>query len=171
MKVIFLDNDGVLNYTDWYISDRNPGNLDGQDGDIDPLCVERVLRICNETDAKIVMSSDWRIAWPGSRIRLENAGFPKGLIIDKTHELIWCMISRENYMRDNSTEFCYQYSRGREIDMWLEGHPECTNYVILDDRSDFTEEQGPHYVHVDSNVGITDDDAEIAIMILKHHGE
>ena len=81
------------------------------------------------------------------------------------------MISRENYMRDNSTEFCYQYSRGREIDMWLEGHPECTNYVILDDRSDFTEEQGPHYVHVDSNVGITDDDAEIAIMILKHHGE
>lgn len=169
MKVIFLDNDGVLNYTDWYVSDRNPGNLGGQEGDIDPLCVVRVLRICKETGAKIVMSSDWRIAWPGSRIRLEKSGFPEGLIIDKTPELIWRMISREDYMRGDSAGVCYQYSRGREIDLWLEAHPECTNYAILDDRSDFTEEQRPHFVHINPKVGITDEDVDIAIMILNYH--
>ena len=80
MKIIFLDNDGVLNYTNWYVSDQNPGNLSGQDGDIDPLCVDRVLRICKETGAKIVMSSDWRICLA----RFENpAG--EGGVPGRTH--------------------------------------------------------------------------------------
>ena len=62
MKAVFLDIDGVLNYTQWYVSDRNPGNLDGKEGDIDPLCADRVNLICEKTGAKIVLSSDWRIS-------------------------------------------------------------------------------------------------------------
>ena len=45
MKAIFLDIDGVLNYTKWYTDERNPGNLNGQEGDLDPLCVDRIIRI------------------------------------------------------------------------------------------------------------------------------
>ena len=41
-----------------------------------------------------------------------------------------------------------------------------TNYVIIDDRTDFTENQQPHFVHVDSYVGLTDEDVELAIGIL-----
>ena len=67
MKVIFLDIDGVLNYTKWYTDERNPGNLHGQEGDLDPLCVDRIIRICEETGAKVVISSDWRISWYGTQ--------------------------------------------------------------------------------------------------------
>ena len=169
-KIIFMDCDGVINSTSFYVSDRNPGNINGQEGEIDPECVNRVLRICEETGAKIVLSSDWKLSWPGARIRLENAGFPKGLIIDKTPSLISLrVLTKEDYMRDDSNEFVYNHSRGREIDMWLEDHPECTNFCIIDDRTDFTEEQQPHFVHTDSFRGITDENADIAVMILNHH--
>lgn len=171
MKAIFLDIDGVLNYTQWYISDRNPGNLYGQEGDIDPMCVERILRIVKETGAKVVISSDWRIAWEGTLVRLERMGLTRDIVIDKTPELIWRMISRDDYMRDEDfyNERNYEYSRGHEIDIWLAEHPECTNYCIIDDRTDFTEDQQPHFIHVDSNIGLTDDNTDIAIMTLNHH--
>ena len=168
MKAIFLDIDGLLNYTLWYISDRNPGNLNGQEGDIDPMCVERVLRIVKETGAKVVISSDWRISWEGTLSRLERMGLTRDIVIDKTPELIWTMIGRHDYMLEED-DGRYEYSRGREIDMWLEAHPECTNYVILDDRMDFTEDQQPHFVHVNSYCGLNDEDTDIAIMILNHH--
>lgn len=169
MKAIFLDIDGVLNYTQWYYDERNPGNLNGQEGDIDPMCVERILRIVKETGAKVVISSDWRISWEGTLVRLERMGLTRDIVIDKTPELIWQQISRDELSAYDDNGFCYAYSRGREIDMWLEAHPECTNYTIIDDRTDFTDEQGPHFVHVNSYCGITDDNADIAIMILNHH--
>lgn len=168
MKAIFLDLDGVVNHTQWYVSDRNPGNLDGQEGDIDPMCVDRVLRIVKETGAKIVISSDWRISWEGTLMRLERMGLTRDIVVDKTPELIWTRISRHDYMLEED-DGRYEYSRGREIDMWLEAHPECTNFVILDDRMDFTEGQQPHFVHVNSYCGLTDEDTDIAIMILNHH--
>ena len=169
MKAIFLDIDGVLNYSEWYVSDRNPGNLNGQEGDIDPMCVERILRIVKETGAKVVISSDWRISWEGTLIRLERMGLTRDIVIDKTPELIWQQISRDELSVYDDDGFCYAYSRGKEIDMWLEAHPECTTYTIIDDRTDFTDEQEPHFVHINSYRGITDDDADIAIMILNHH--
>ena len=163
-----LDIDGVINSTSFYISDRCPGNLNGQEGDIDPECVERVLRICRETGAKIVISSDWKVSWPGAAMRLERAGFPSGLIIDKTPDIAWTRMGRHNYMLSDESDD-YEFSRGKEIDMWLEAHPECTNFVIIDDRMDFTEDQQPHFVHVNPMIGLTDDDADIAIMTLNHH--
>lgn len=168
MKVIFLDIDGVLNYTKWYVDDRNPGNLNGQEGDIDPMCVERVLRICRETGAKVVISSDWRIDWIGTRLRLGNMGLTEEFIIDKTPENIWKCLSRHDYFNDDYDKI-YENSRGREIDDWLKEHPECTNFVIIDDRTDFTEGQQPHFIHVDSMYGLTDDNVDIAIMTLNHH--
>ena len=78
-KIIFMDVDGVLNYTKWYYDDRNPGNLYDQEGEIDPECVRRIVNICEKTGAKIVLSSDWRINKCAIG-RLERAGFPEGLI-------------------------------------------------------------------------------------------
>lgn len=168
MKVIFLDIDGVLNYTQWYVSDRNPGNLNGQEGDIDPMCVERVLRIVKETGAKVVISSDWRISWEGTLMRLEKMGLTRDIVIDKTPELIWTRMTKYEYMLSDEDPD-YEFSRGREVDLWLEAHPECTNFVIIDDRMDFTDEQESHFVHVNSMCGLTDDNVDIAIMILNHH--
>ena len=155
MSSFDIDIDGVLNYTNWYVSDRNPGNLNGKEGDIDPLCAERVNHICKETGAKIVISSDWRISWPYCIDRIEKGGIEHGLIIDKTPEHMWVEHTSEEFK-----------SRGCEIDNWLSQHPECENFVILDDRKDFTEEQWPHFIHVNSMHGIDDTDVTFAIQIL-----
>lgn len=151
MKVIFLDIDGVLNYTEWYVDDRNPGNLYGQEGDLDPLCVDRIKHICDETGAKVVISSDWRLSWLGTLSRLGRLGLTEDYIIDKT------------------PYFKSDMPRGQEIEYWLECHPDCTNFVIIDDRTDFTDDQRPHFIHIDPMYGINDDDVDIAIMTLNHH--
>ena len=158
MKVIFLDIDGVLNYTQWYVSDRNPGNLNGEEGDIDPMCADRINHICEETGAKIVLSSDWRISWPYCIDRIEKGGINHGLIIDKTPEHMW--------VEHCTGDFLDWSSRGSEIDDWLSQHTECDRYVILDDRKDFTEEQQPNFIHVNSMHGIDDTDVVFAIQIL-----
>lgn len=152
-----MDIDGVLNYTQWYISDRNPGNLYGQEGDIDPECVARILKVCEVTGAKIVLSSDWRID-KGAIPRLEKAGFPKGLICDQTPELIWTCLNNVNL---------YDYSRGKEINLWLDTHQDIYDYVIIDDREDFTDEQKRlHFIHVNPYIGFTDENMNKAIEIL-----
>lgn len=153
----FFDIDGVLNYTQWYYSDRNPGNLYGQEGDIDPECVARILKVCEVTGAKIVLSSDWRID-KGAIPRLERAGFPKGLICDQTPELIWTCFNNVD---------SYDYSRGKEINLWLNAHQDTYDYVIIDDREDFTDEQKRlHFVHVNPYIGFTDENMNEAIEIL-----
>lgn len=153
-----MDVDGVLNYEKWWYSDKNPGNLHGKEGDIDPDCVKRILKICDATGALIVLSSDWRISWPGSLIRLDNAGF-RGYIIDKTPSHMW----RQFVSMDKD----YEVSRGSEIDEWLQNHQDTWDYLIIDDRCDFSEEQKRlHFLHIDSMYGITDEDVEKGIEIL-----
>ena len=106
MKIIFLDIDGVCNYTRWYqnIDGRNPGNLYGQEGDLDPLCINRIIKICNETGAKVVISSDWRFDWFGTQIRLTKMGLDSNYVIDKTPEYIWKNVGREDYFNENYEE-------------------------------------------------------------------
>ena len=151
-KIIFLDIDGVLNYDLWYYDDRNPGNLNGQEGDIDPLCVDRINAICDKTNSKIVISSDWRIS-SGCQNRLEKAGLKN--IVDKTPVTIFGQYGHT-----------YHFSRGEEIDMWLQWHPEVEKYVIIDDREDMLNIQLSHFVKVNPYCGFTDDDLEKALTIL-----
>jgi hypothetical protein len=62
----------------------------------------------------------------------------------------------------------YEYSRGAEVDGWLKEHPEITNYVIIDDRTDFTNNQQEHFVYVNPMWGITDEHVKLAINILNN---
>ena len=74
MKIIFLDIDGVLNHDQWYVSKEYQAIYQNEDNelDIDPKCAERINKICEQTDAKIVISSDWRISWYGTLMRLQR---------------------------------------------------------------------------------------------------
>ena len=156
MKVIFLDIDGVLNHDNWYISKefKALNTSDDVELDVDPKCAERINKICEETGAKIVISSDWRISWYGTNIRLERGGIKPEYILDKTPERIWIDIPG------------FDHSRGAEIDDWLVFHPECKNYVIIDDRIDFKDYQQSHFVHVNAHNGLTDELMRKAINIL-----
>ena len=44
-KILFLDCDGVLNYTQWYIDKRARCKEPILDADIDPACVRRITQI------------------------------------------------------------------------------------------------------------------------------
>ena len=153
-KIIFLDIDGVLNYILWYIDDRNPGNLYGQEGDLDPFCIDRINKLCEETNSKIVISSDWRID-RGYKDRLELAGLKN--IIGHTPITIF-----------DTYDSIDHFTRGEEIQMYLKQHPNINKYVIIDDRTDFTNEQKQFFVKVNSYIGLTDENCELAKNILNN---
>ena len=107
MNIVFLDIDGVLNNLGSVVACGIPSKH------FDPVSVRLVAKLCENADAKIVVSSSWR---NGDLQDLACAGI-SSRIIDETPHLLDI--------------------RGREIQAWLDEHEDkVTNYVILDDDSD-----------------------------------
>lgn len=99
---------------------------------------------CNETDTKICVSSTWKHnfgtkGYVSTPEKWEDAfqllGFNNGTFVGITG--------------DRRT------LRGEEIQDWLDKHPEVTDYAILDDDSDMTEEQFTKFHHCDPWFGLT----------------
>lgn len=157
MKIIFLDIDGVLNHFDWYASTEFQSIKTKEDVelDIDPRCTHRIMDLCNQFNAKVVITSSWKISWYSTIMRLERGGLPHDYVIDHTPDYLWIPV--ENFDK----------SRGAEIQGWLNNHPEVTNYVIVDDRVDFKEEQMSHFVQIDQTLGLTDENVEEIKRILE----
>lgn len=57
--------------------------------------------------------------------------------------------------------------RGYEIDAWLDEHPEVTKYAIVDSDCDMGSWQLPYFVHTNCQAGITDNNVDELINILK----
>lgn len=135
MKVVFLDIDGVVNCK--HTAQRHRGYIG-----IDPEMAFRVGKIFLYTDAKMVLSSTWRL-WDESRLEVQRQ---VGEIFDVTADL--------------NTNW-----RGKEIRKWLNEHPEVTKYAILDDNADFYPEQVPNFFRTSWDEGITD---EIMQKVIDH---
>ena len=149
MKIIFLDIDGVLNHEAFY-KERfekryEEGAIAHPYSEIDPKCVERLNNLCQETGAKVVISSTWRHSGLDyCKDVLEFHGF-NGEIIDIT-----------------PTCRCGMCKRGNEIHQWIDDNRESvgpyyqfTEYVILDDDSDMLYWQRNNFLLVDRFVGLT----------------
>ena len=156
MKIIFLDIDGVLNHHQYFKErfetrkqDKLDGNLtkkseiDREAEEIDPKSVENLNELIENTGAKVVISSTWRLSKGIEELQaiLEKRGFV-GEIIGKTP--IGCG--------------CCQ--RGNEIHKWLADNRDIVgedgnDYVILDDDSDMLYWQRNNFVNVDQYVGLT----------------
>ena len=146
---VMFDIDGTLNSQEWYKTHK-PGNLDGVDNDIDPKCIERLNRICSETGAYLVMSSDWRYDFNCSCKRLYAVGLT-GLIIGRTEMSIFS--PRE-------------LSRGKEIQNWVDQNlTEEDKWCIIDDRTDMI--PGQPFFEINPEVGLTDEDTEKVIKYFK----
>ena len=158
MKIIFLDIDGVLNHDDWYVSPEFSAlsTADDVELDVDPKCTQRLIEICEKCDAKIVISSSWRINMYSAAKRLERGGLPIELVIDGTPDFTFLCIKN------------IDISRGDEIAIYLEKHPEISNYVIIDDAVNFHENQLQHFVHINAKHGLTEEKKQEAINILNH---
>lgn len=161
MKVLFLDIDGVLNSELYYKSRlKNKLNfkffkffglkklyhwlIDAHNKEswllsqIDEICVKLLNHVVEETGCKIVISSTWRKTnggWKYLQTLLEKKGFI-GEVIGET-PVLW-------------TE------RGKEILDWISKTPSVTNYVIVDDDSDFSDKQKlKHFVWCDPYCGFS----------------
>lgn len=138
-KIIFLDIDGVLNgynfwslfgwyifrisstFSNWYRNKINPSGIHEKK-------VKRLAKIIQNTNAKVVMSSSWRIGfWDVSYE--EKIGRQK-VLAD--------MLNKYNIDVIDITPYSNNGRREDEIIAWLSRHEdEVESFVILDDeRSD-----------------------------------
>jgi hypothetical protein len=147
MKVIFLDNDGVIClYNNWggrakkwaKYKKLNPeatsdtlAPVDIRFDDFDRKAVKVLNQILEETGAQIVVSSDWRL-----HATLEEIGeyyLAKGILkapIAFTKRYIGCDKPDEF---EWSRKTMYEQQRCIEIRQYLTDHPEITNWVCIDD--------------------------------------
>jgi len=155
MKVIFLDFDGVICTSEsisearaWF-NNKELYNIKM----IDPLLVENLNKVIEKTDAKVVISSDWRYFHSMGELRkfLRVTGF-SGKVIDRTP--IW-----KEYKNDIGIKTCnglkrfWEHERGNEIKMWLDKH-EVKTYVIIDDEiSDIFSIFPDNYIRTDMENG------------------
>ena len=132
MKVIFLDNDGVICLPrEWGSRFRKikRWELEGGEGeppahirldDLNKFAVNILNEIIIETGAELVCSSDWRLY--ATLDEMKDLYIQGGLIkgpIDFT-PVLQTTTKRNNIRVD-------------EINLWLSKHPEVTHWVALDD--------------------------------------
>lgn len=144
MKILFLDIDGVCNCQTTPNTDAWP---------IDPYMAFLVARIVEATDCKVVLSSSWRHA-------------PEGVEI--VSKRVVKLIGTTTLNADADAGAVRRYgtiSRGTEILMWLEEHPEVTRYAILDDNADMHAIQKPHFFKTSWLTGLTQ---EITDEVIAH---
>jgi len=139
MKIIFLDIDGVLNT-------NKTRKMFGGDF-IDDILVALVAKIVNETQAKVVLSSTWRLEDKDKRL-VKKALANHGLDIHDCTPRI-------------DTPGAWT-ERRIEIQAWLDENPH-THFAILDDWPDASIDGS--FFHIDENIGLT---ISIAEQVIQH---
>lgn len=146
MKILFLDNDGVICLSNnwgerakkWANFKRDNPDVEFTDrpvqcrfDDFDDKAVKVLNEILEETGADIIVSSDWRL-----HANLEELGeyYESQGIIKKpiaVTDLFQDLFPKEwNAFRFRAD---LELERSMEINHWLENHPEVTHWVAVDD--------------------------------------
>ena len=146
MKILFLDNDGVICLSNnwgerakkWANFKRDNPDVEFTDrpvqcrfDDFDDKAVKVLNEILEETGADIVVSSDWRL-----HANLEELGEyyeSQGIIkkpIAVTDQFQDLFPKEWNAFRFRAN---LELERSMEINHWLENHPEVTDWVAVDD--------------------------------------
>lgn len=148
MKIIFLDIDGVLNSSNFLFKTKgiivDPNDL------IDKDNVSILNSITDATNAKIVISSDWRHGFIGNFNKLKS--------VMKNHGITGDIHGMTHTASDN---------RGKQILDWInDSYTKVDCYIVLDDNSTDVDKVDRRLVRTNSIYGLTLDDAKIAIAML-----
>lgn len=164
IKVLFLDIDGVLNTGWWYTQMNGNSPKDKYGYAFDPHSVANLKKILDETGADIVISSSWKsFGFSELEDMWQDRGLP-GKLIGITPN----SVSDEMLLNADLDHMELFSIRGMEIKEWLiKNGKHVSHYVIIDDMDNFLPEQKSHFVQTNPEVGITTEDTERAILILK----
>lgn len=173
MNVLFLDIDGVLNSESLMRKLDNQHRALGHHGacecyrlehQIDRDAVARLNRLVIETGSRIVISSSWRrLLDPAELHRVLVEHGLSAEIIGETPDCDDPELIAEHGRFD-------LIDRGHEIDLWLRRHPEVERFIILDDGSDMAMHKN-RLVQTDCEVGLVDEDVELAIRMMSWDGK
>lgn len=145
MKAIFLDFDGVITIPPrWYLKADK---------------IKYIKRIVDETGAKIIVSSSWRM---DTVEETRKSMIYKEKRCPRNKMLYWLI----DNIYDVTPWVGLGNGRGGEIQQWLNDHPEFDNYVILDDDHDMWDSQLYHFVQTNYEDGITEVETVRAIKVL-----
>lgn len=154
MKVIFLDFDGVIT------TEKSCYKLDKDK-------MELVKHICDKTGAKIVISSSWRLnTLENTILNITTVRNPETEVPFLMPELVVGVTKRMYAFALECNNKYYLIPRGVEIERYLREHNEVDRYVILDDDNDMLLCQAPYFVKTNTEIGITEEEANKAIEIL-----
>ena len=155
-KYIFLDFDGVLNTPK---------------GKFDKKAIDNLRYLLERSDAKVIISSTWRLQGMEYMQQLWNElhlpGEVAGLTPSCNSITFSCVDEAEQWQGLHA-------EKGLEIAEWLRlnaNEPYC--YVILDDEDNILFCQREHFVKVAGSKGFSKADARdsIKILILDKHGD
>lgn len=154
MKVIFLDFDGVIT------TKRSGYKLDKEKMGL-------VKSICDKTNAKIVISSSWRLnTLENTILNITTVRNPETEVPFLMPELVVGVTKRMYAFSLECNNKHYLIPRGVEIERYLHEHKDVDRYVILDDDNDMLLRQAPYFVKTNTEIGITEEEANKAIEIL-----
>lgn len=148
MKVIFLDIDGVINSEEFAIWIHVHPEFCENGGHfwIDPEKIDMIVNLCEETGAKLVISSSWR----GWSLRATLEDFSTYRDLSRLNPYIVGVTPRV-FMEFNM-------SRGDEIQYYLDKDQSITHYCIVDDDNDMLDSQRDNFVRTDYKTGLTEED-------------
>lgn len=114
MNIIFLDIDGVLESIEWRVEKFNEvGHVVRGKDRLDPICLNNLKTIVNTTNAKIVLTSSWKL-----------------LELDM---ILITQIFNDYNLKIYDVTNHYPDYRGKEIRDWLSNHKNVDNFIIIDD--------------------------------------
>jgi len=168
-KIIFLDIDGVLNpihymncmYKLWKASDNEIKSHDEFGQLFLSHSCEALKKIIDETGAKLVISSTWRMA---GIIEMVNMWKHRNL----AGEIVGITPTEIDVVDSNKAKFYDEVCRGHEIDLWIKRMDFKGNYIIIDDTPDMLKEQEQFFIKTNSFIGLTFKDADKAIKLLNY---
>ena len=162
MNVLFLDIDGVLNSKYWDESHQ----MEISDGKyIDTEKVQLLSKVVKRTKAIIVLHSGWRFWFDEDLKPTRKEAEHLSYLLEKEGMTIAGLtpdLTTEEIRRTKK----FSKVKAKEILAWLKDHPDTEKWLVLDDLDLHNDEIAGHQVMTDSELGLTDEDVEKAIMML-----
>lgn len=156
MKIIFLDIDGVLNHQAFYskryeLMKAKNYSVEHPLSEFCPDSINNLNTLIAETDAKVVISSTWRMGRTVDELQsiLNCVGFI-GEVIGCTPNLKGDDCMRGNEIHKWIKDACKTMPEFEGVDYY-----NFTEYVILDDDSDMLYWQRNNFLLIDRFVGLT----------------